>query len=39
VIFGPVDVSDAVGNRDDQSGVRRVLPLAAWRAAKMGGRA
>lgn len=39
VIFGPVDLCEAVGNRDDQSGVGRVPPLAAQRLAKMGGAA
>src|SRR5271170_7271515 len=34
MVFGPADVSDAVGNRDDQGGLRRVLPLAARRLAK-----
>ena len=39
VVFGAVDVSDAVGDRDDQGGLGRILPLAARRPAKMGGAA
>ena len=39
MVFGAVDLSDAVGDRDDQGGLRRPLPLAARRLAKMGGAA
>jgi len=39
VVFGAVDLSDAVGNRDDQGGLRRILPVTARRLAKMSGAA
>jgi hypothetical protein len=36
VVFGAVDLSDAICNGNDQSGLRRILPLTARRLAKMG---
>jgi hypothetical protein len=36
VVFGAVDVSHAIGNGNDQGGLGRIPPLAAWRPAKMG---
>jgi hypothetical protein len=36
VVFGTVDLGDPIGNRNDQGGLGRILPLAARRLAKMG---
>jgi hypothetical protein len=36
VVLGTVDLINAIGNRNDQSGLGRILPLAARRLAKMG---
>lgn len=36
MVFGAVDLGHTIGNRDDQCGLRRGLPLAARRLAKMG---
>jgi hypothetical protein len=36
LVFGPLDLSDAIGNSDDQRGLRRALPLTARRLTKVG---
>ena len=36
LVFGALDLGQAIGNRDDEAGVRRSLPLAARRLAETG---
>jgi hypothetical protein len=36
MVFGTVDLRQAIGDRDDQCGLGCILPLAARRLAKMG---